>query len=326
MYLLHYFTAAAGAASVAGYAYETMSSRRDARNYPPTGELVEVEGRTLHVHIEGTPKEGVPTVIIETGIFDCSCSWKLVRSKLAEKTQVFSYDRAGYGWSPRGTCPRTFQRIGKELQSVLESKGIKPPYLLIGHSLGGPLVRYFHSQHPRDVAGIIFVDALHDTMPQMPRIFMIVARAFSYLSIVGIPRLIFQMMPKFTKNEQWTSEMQKAYIAAHFVRSSSLATCFDESDSMRESFIALTMKKQSLDNIPVTLISRDPDQAIRPGLSEEAKQKIKNELEDLHTQQKNDMPNAKFTIAKRSSHTVQLDRPDVIIAEVYEMLDAISKK
>ncbi len=320
MNLLPYAAIAIG---TAGYAYEKISSYLDSKTYRPPGELIDVGDYKLHIQIKGEAYVGVPTVIIETGIFDCSHSWQLVQSQIAEFTQVFTYDRAGYGWSQKGHCPRTFKQIVSELKILLQVKGLKPPFIFVGHSLGGPLVRYYHSQYPEDVAGVVLVDALHDYAPQMSRIFLTAARVFSYLSVLGLPRLLFKLSPSFSSNVRWTPTMQKTYIAAHFAKPSSLTTCFNESDAMEKSFTALRSQKKPLKNIPVTLISRDPDFPQRPGMSEEAIRKERYELEELHRKQRSDMEHAKFIIAKGSSHVVQLDRPDLIVEEIKDMLASL---
>ena len=74
--------------------------------------------------------------------------------------RVLSYDRAGLGWSDPATQPRTLANIVEELRSLLHAAGVAPPYILVGHSFGGLVVRYFAAQHPEEVAGILLVDAV----------------------------------------------------------------------------------------------------------------------------------------------------------------------
>lgn len=321
MNLLPYF--ALGAA--AGYVYEKISSYLDAKAHPPPGELIDVEGYHLHVHIQGEAREGIPSVIIETGIFDCSHSWQLVQPKIAAFTQVCSYDRAGYGWSDPKPCPRSFQEILKELKALIEIKKLKPPFIFIGHSLGGPLVRYYHSQYPQAIAGIIFVDALHDTIPKMPRLFMIAARAFSYLSVIGIPRLLSKPVRPVSKHPEWTKPLQKTYIT-HFVKPSSLRTCFAENDAMPESFLALQKEKKSLHAIPVTFISRDPALPQRPFLSEQEVTEERKALEQLHAAQGRDVVHGNWVLVKGSNHFIQLDKPELIVNETRKMIESICSR
>src|SRR4029077_10315412 len=70
-----------------------------------------------------------------------------------------TYDRAGYAWSDPGPKPRTFAQINLELHDALAKLGEKGPFVLVGHSFGGPAVRNFALTYPKLTAGIVFVDA-----------------------------------------------------------------------------------------------------------------------------------------------------------------------
>jgi len=88
-------------------------------------------------------------------------SWSLVQPALARITRVCSYDRAGFGWSDAGPFPRTAGRIADELRRLLARAAVEPPFVLVGHSFGGLVVRVFTARHPRDVAGLVLVDPAH---------------------------------------------------------------------------------------------------------------------------------------------------------------------
>jgi pimeloyl-ACP methyl ester carboxylesterase len=311
---------------VAGFCYQYFATQRDERNYPPPGDLVDVGGYKLHIQVQGEEHPGVPTVIIETGIWDCSQSWQIVQSELAATIRICTYDRAGYGWSDKGTCPRTFDQMVLELKALLEKRGIHPPFIFVGHSLGGPIARYYQSQYPDDVAGMIFVDALHKEQPALSSIFRVGSKAFSLLAYFGVLRLMFKFYPPISSNPQWTSTMQKTYTACHQAKVSTFNTCFDEWDGYDESFKTLRERARSLKDIPVTLISRDPLKPIRPGMSQEAIKKERDELEKSHQQHGQDSPHARFVIAEKSSHLIQVDRPDIVVDEIRRMVDRIAKK
>jgi pimeloyl-ACP methyl ester carboxylesterase len=85
-----------------------------------------------------------------------------VQSEVAEFTRVCSYDRAGYGWSDPGPEPRTVSEISKELKVVLDAASEKGPFVLVGHSFGGFIVRVFTHLYPGVVAGVVLVDASHE--------------------------------------------------------------------------------------------------------------------------------------------------------------------
>jgi pimeloyl-ACP methyl ester carboxylesterase len=125
----------------------------------PPGKLVEIGGRRLHINCEG---KGEPTVVMEAGAGDFSFDWGLVQPQVARFARVCSYDRAGYAWSDPGPTPRTMRQIAFELHTGLLKAGIKGPYILVGHSLGGAIVRTYVSQYPKEVAGMVLVDSVHE--------------------------------------------------------------------------------------------------------------------------------------------------------------------
>jgi pimeloyl-ACP methyl ester carboxylesterase len=126
---------------------------------PPRGRIVDLGGHRLHVDCRG---KGSPTVILEGGFEEFSFDWILVQAKVAAFTRVCSYDRAGYAWSDSGPKPRTFGQMNLEVHDALAKLGERGPFVLVGHSFGGPVVRNFANAYPRDVAGIVFVDAVSE--------------------------------------------------------------------------------------------------------------------------------------------------------------------
>ncbi len=134
-------------------------------NPSPTGVLVDAGGHKLHLNIQGN---GSPAVIFENGSADFSFVWSLVQPQVAKFTKTVSYDRAGYAWSEPGPIPRTSKQICFELHTALHNAGIKAPYIFVGQSFGGFLVRAFARYYPNEVAGMVLVEAVQED----ERIFM----------------------------------------------------------------------------------------------------------------------------------------------------------
>jgi pimeloyl-ACP methyl ester carboxylesterase len=65
------------------------------------------------------------------------------------------------GWSEAGPLPRTAGRIASELHALLQAAAISPPYLLVGHSFGGFVIRIFASRYPAETAGLVLIDPAH---------------------------------------------------------------------------------------------------------------------------------------------------------------------
>lgn len=129
---------------------------------PAPGRLVDLGGWRLHLNCMGEAGTPRATVILEAGAGDFSVDWSLVQPGVARFARVCSYDRAGSGWSDLGPRPRTMHQVVYELHTLLEKNGERPPYVLVGHSYGGGLVRLYQSMYPADVAGMVLVEAAAD--------------------------------------------------------------------------------------------------------------------------------------------------------------------
>ncbi len=137
---------------VLGFAVSAMAA--SAPQAP--GRLVDIGGHRLHVNCAG---KGSPTVVVENGFGDFSFDWILVQTRVSQFTRICTYDRAGYAWSDPGPKPRSFAQINLELRDALTKLGERGPFVLAGHSFGGPVVRHFAMTYPQDVAGMVLVDA-----------------------------------------------------------------------------------------------------------------------------------------------------------------------
>ena len=144
-------------ASLAGLA--GAQERPDLPPYPPPGRLVDIGGWRLQLNCTGEPSPGQATVVLEAGLGDFSVEWSLVQPGVARFARVCSYDRAGDGWSDLGPHPRTYRQIVYELHTLLSRAGERPPFVLVGHSYGGWLVRLYQSTYPAEVAGLVLVEA-----------------------------------------------------------------------------------------------------------------------------------------------------------------------
>jgi pimeloyl-ACP methyl ester carboxylesterase len=154
------------ALTATGAIYQAAATAIDRRIYSPPGQLVDVGGHQLHIHCIGA---GSPTVILESAFPGTSADWAWVQPQVASATRVCAYDRAGLGWSDLGPEPRDASQIAAELHTLLDRAGIRPPYILVGHSLGGLFVRQYAAHYPNELAGMVLVDATHpDVLTRLP--------------------------------------------------------------------------------------------------------------------------------------------------------------
>ena len=122
---------------------------------PPPGQLVDIGGgRRLHLLCSG---QGSPTVLLEAGGSAFAIDWTLVQREIEKTNRVCSYDRAGMGWSdplPANT-PAT---DSADLHALLAAAKVPGPFVLVGASRGGLLIRTYLLDYPADIVGLVFVD------------------------------------------------------------------------------------------------------------------------------------------------------------------------
>ncbi len=302
--------------AAAGFIYENISEARDRRFNPMTGTMVDVDGHKMHIDCIG---EGTPPIILDSGLGDSYLSWRKVQPEIGKFTRVCSYDRAGLGYSQSLSGPRTSKAIADQLHTLLQAAGIKPPYVLVGHSMGGFNVRLYASAYPTDVVGMVLVDASHpDQDKRLPPEIQNMQGSWEREALFvefsmpfGIPRLmgLCEENPVLRAAEcNWRNAHEN----------------LEEMKAFKES-AAETAATGSLGNIPLIVLSHDPEKPsaeLAPDLAKstnEAWGKMQEELAHLSTR-------GTQTIAKNSAHYIQLDRPDVLIDAVRTVVQQVRQE
>jgi pimeloyl-ACP methyl ester carboxylesterase len=129
------------------------------RRYPPPGMMVSVGTHRLHVYCEG---KGTPLVVIESGIGAGWETWDSVVAGLTSFSRVCVYDRSGYGWSESGSDGDTASVAAGEFHSVLVNAPVPGPYILVAHSFGAYIARIYADRFRSEVVGLVFVDPSHE--------------------------------------------------------------------------------------------------------------------------------------------------------------------
>ena len=129
----------------------------------PAAELVDVGGYRLDALHAGS---GSPPIVLVGGLGNELETWSQITPAAAELSTVVAYSRAGLGRSEPGPHDFTLHTGVAELHALLARLQIKPPYVLVGASFGGLVVRLYTSEYPADVAGLVLVDATHEQQVQ----------------------------------------------------------------------------------------------------------------------------------------------------------------
>jgi pimeloyl-ACP methyl ester carboxylesterase len=139
-----------------GSGYETVRGAADAAASPAQGQLVDVGGHRLYLDCTGS---GSPTVVLEPGAGLMSSDLGWIAPVVARDTRVCVYDRAGRGWSDPADTAQDGAQIAADLHTLLQRGNEPGPYVLAGHSFGGPYALTFAARYPEDVAGLVLVDS-----------------------------------------------------------------------------------------------------------------------------------------------------------------------
>jgi pimeloyl-ACP methyl ester carboxylesterase len=146
---------------VVGMVYQWIGAWNDQRRFLGLGKLVDVgDRRRIYVSDMGRQMTSGPTVIFESGIAATSQNWLRVQESVAGFTRAFSYDRGGLGWSSACKSERTPTNIAGELRELLQRADVPGPYVLVGHSFGGLVVRRYAAMYPDEVSGVVLVDPM----------------------------------------------------------------------------------------------------------------------------------------------------------------------
>jgi pimeloyl-ACP methyl ester carboxylesterase len=117
--------------------------------------MFDVGGRSMYLECEGV---GRPTIVMDAGVATDHSTWDGITERLGELSRVCTYDRAGIGRSELAPRPRTSQDVVDDLRTLLDAAGVRPPFVLVGHSFGGLNMQLFAADDPRDVVGIVLVE------------------------------------------------------------------------------------------------------------------------------------------------------------------------
>jgi len=259
-------------------------------------------GRKLYLECKGT---GAPVVILEAGLRNRADIWSVkpdageaVYPQVATFTRVCAYDRPGttlgidrFSRSDSVPMPRTAADAVADLHALLGAAAIPPPYVLAGHSTGGLIARLYASTYPREVVGLVLVDAIPEG----------VQAAMTPEQWTVYDRLLLTDPPKELAGYE---ELETIDFDVSF-------------DQMRAA-----SKATPLPPIPFIVISKGKPFALPPGLPdwlpatlEQAWSAGQNELAQL-------LPNTPLRIAAMSSHYVQIEEPQLVIDAIRQVVEA----
>jgi pimeloyl-ACP methyl ester carboxylesterase len=314
-------------------------SRQDVHS-PETSKTVDVGGYRLRLLVRGN---GTPTVVLESGLGAGVESWTRVRASVAKFTRVVSYDHAGIGGSEPRPKPRTGQQIATELNTALKTAELGPPYVLVGHSIGGPYIHVFASLYPSEVAGMVFVDPTQYRLSQEnadvtgwlrghhPEKVRDMEDKFGRAQLSeGIQDLLRVQFSDVVKQgeeilasaperlrHQWASIMHKEQL--EMMREESLQSLATMPQPVREEFEGMLPTLQQAQaaslrpKFPVVVLANSKrDSTLTPAEQALEGVRIERRLESYREWLRK-LPSGKLMVTDKSGHDIPNDEPDLVV-------------
>jgi len=279
----------------------------------PTGELVGIGGRRLHIDCKGDA-EG-PAVIFEAGLsqFTAHSGYGKAQDLIAPFARVCTYDRAGFGWSDPAAGTRTQQDMVEDLHKLLAAKRLKGPFVLVGHSMGGLYARLYAKRYPADVAAIVLVDATPEAYLYAPGAAEVrkglVAKIAEGLNAKGVK----EGVPMVPMERGTPDEVAMAFTPQIF-------------RTMKQEYEAIDLVPEALrepngygtlGDKPLGVIRRDI--ADPPVAADEGWAELQQGLAALSTR-------GFLVVAEKSGHAIPYENPQVVADTVRRVLSEVGKR
>lgn len=289
------------------------------------------DGRAMNLYCTG---KGSPIVILDAGLGDSAVIWRKVQSRLAERTRVCAFDRAGSGFSEPGPLPRDAVHIAQDMKALFEAAGLKPPYVLVGHSLGGLDVRYYADLHLQEIAGMVLVEpATEHQDKRIGGVLPAIASLFEQQR--GMLQACLDRLEGKGKADAKLDEMCKdqpapdlpaganAAAAALNGKPDHLRSMLSEFDGiMGPSSDQVAAARRSYGSIPLVVLTAGTPMI--PGLSAADRDKLLGVIKQMHGELAALSTRGVDRIVPGSSHYVQIDAPQAVIDAVSQVLSQVS--
>jgi pimeloyl-ACP methyl ester carboxylesterase len=277
----------------------------------PLGRLVDVGGYRVHVYCVGT---GSPTVVITGAGY--SFDWGLVQPEVAKFTRVCTHDHSGVAWSDPGPTDTCSLRVG-EIHAALRNAKVEGPYVLVGHSLGALVARLYAGKYPNEVAGMVIVDHaffIQHLVAVPPSVSMRTGNLPLGASPItgGAPPepivssanndLDFQKLPAPDYQLHLWGDSLPGHPKTMARNSAMVPECFSDVET------ASRNQASPLGDMPLIVLSQSHS--------------FGGEYAELQSRLLSLSSNSKQVIAENSGHFIMIDRPEVVITAIREVVEA----
>jgi len=266
----------------------------------PPGALVAVGEHRLFISCTGPAGKG-PTVILEAGGGGSSEEWTMVREQLGPGVRTCAYDRAGLGRSEKGPEPRTMRQEVFELHALLGAVQEAPPYVMVGQSIGGLLVRLYADAYPGDVAGVVLVDPTHESGQLGSGRYGGIVRLREKATGRPVP------VPRLSQAGGAAADPEADYLAEEF----------------QAMFLARQRTPQPLGQKPLIVLAAGKRSAPPPGVPQQQWSAIRDERDLLVRDLAGLSGQSRFMRVEDSGHAIHREDPAVVVQSIRDVRDAV---
>lgn len=313
-------------ATIVGITYEMSGRKQAARDFPPLGKLVDIGGRRIQLDCRGY---GSPIVVFESGLdMNGSLSWSAVHDEIAKTTRACAYSRAGIMWSDPHDTIQNGKSIAEDLHATLSKAGEQGPFVLVGHSLGGPYIMTYTKYFGQEVAGLVFVDASHPDQVERfnavtsssPSSMIMMLKAGATLAWTGVVRAAPLSLKGMPHQPPQTVQAMSAY------SSTSLGPMVKEIESLDQTLAEAGTLRQ-LGNRPLYVLTSMvplPKEALASlKLTPKQGRQYKEVWKGMHDEEASWSSQSQHQLVPDAGHYIQFDRPDIVIAAVRSVVENV---
>ena len=270
--------------------------------------------------------------MIETGAGSLALGWAGIVPDMATRGHVYSYDRAGMGWSDPGPLRPSPWTAADDLATVIRSTGEHGPWILVGHSLGGIYARLFQRRYPELVSGLVLVDSSHEDMLNRIRAeagpIMMVAQVAAGLAMSAAPRSLGRLAAETGVGRRALSRLigsdsdaEQRQLVALYLTSAFRRAQLAELLGIPSYLAELRAGERDLSALPLAVITaadpppdaRSPTTRFRPAWVD-----LQDDLASLSSR------SVRMT-ATTGGHFVQVDDPKTVLAGLDWVLDRLGE-
>jgi len=292
-------------------------------------------GRRMNIYCIG---RGSPTVIFESGLGDQVRAWAMVQPAVGKFTRACSYDRAGLGFSYPSGREGTSENAVDDLHRLLVAAAINPPYVLVGHSLGGMYVRLYADHHGSEVSGMVLVDPMSEEQGRRdaeldPKTPAAIEDFVKTIRNECIPAAIkgFEAGTELMKkcvgepDRHFSNAFNTAFLVSISTPDRQQAVWSEWVNVFRRSSDQVRAAKRSYGDMPLIVLTNGGPRPKGPNETQEMSDAKRQLWIELHDELARLSSKGVDRVVPGSRHYIQFDRPNAVIEAIREIVRSIQR-